>query len=326
MVGAGGSSPAACDKSSADPAPNRRGGRRRSSPKCRVLGCTEDLSGLKEYHIRYKICIAHHAADVVTQNGVEQRFCQQCAQFHDLAAFDGMKHSCRERLERHNKRRRKQLEDSAPENNPSDILKMLDLRSRSGILNDALEGRLPSCSEEGSILTNTSNDGRRLFKNATFSFSDIRSFSAKRFASYSLPVPNSLPSSSSVATPEELPELSQNGNGIVITTGSAPGSFTSSGSPSRPNSGQGVCMATLQRHLLAELHDEKITTSDSGYTGITTTTGIPDFKRCDDVVDPPTPMSRADTHVFKCEDVDHTVLKYEDVDAPHNAPEAISLF
>ena len=40
-------------------------------------------------------------------DGQLQRFCQQCGRFHPLSAFDGSKRSCRERLDRHNARRRK---------------------------------------------------------------------------------------------------------------------------------------------------------------------------------------------------------------------------
>ena len=48
-------------------------------------------------------------------DGRRQRFCQQCGRFHDLAAFDGDKRSCRARLQRHNARRRKKADtaDSA---------------------------------------------------------------------------------------------------------------------------------------------------------------------------------------------------------------------
>ena len=48
-------------------------------------------------------------------DGRRQRFCQQCGRYHDLAAFDGDKRSCRARLQRHNARRRKKADtaDSA---------------------------------------------------------------------------------------------------------------------------------------------------------------------------------------------------------------------
>lgn len=83
-------------------------GKAKQTAKCRVPGCTADLSVLKKYNIRYRICTLHHNSDVVrTGAGLEQRFCQKCAQFHDLPAFDGKRHSCRERLNLHNQRRRK---------------------------------------------------------------------------------------------------------------------------------------------------------------------------------------------------------------------------
>ncbi|KAF2910943.1 hypothetical protein DAI22_11g140000 [Oryza sativa Japonica Group] len=42
----------------------------------------------------------------------EQRFCQQCSRFHNLAEFDDGKKSCRKRLDGHNRRRRKPQHDA----------------------------------------------------------------------------------------------------------------------------------------------------------------------------------------------------------------------
>lgn len=42
-----------------------------------------------------------------SKDGLQQRFCQQCGRFHPLSKFDGAKRSCRDRLQRHNARRRK---------------------------------------------------------------------------------------------------------------------------------------------------------------------------------------------------------------------------
>lgn len=77
---------------------------------CQVLDCGADLSRLKEYHQRYRICETHLKASTVEREGEEQRFCQQCGRFHSLLEFDSDKRSCRSRLERHNLRRRKRAE------------------------------------------------------------------------------------------------------------------------------------------------------------------------------------------------------------------------
>ena len=75
--------------------------------------CDFDLTGLKEYHQRYKICEFHLKIHSVVREGKRQRFCQQCGRFHELSEFDGDKRSCRARLQRHNARRRKKTETDA---------------------------------------------------------------------------------------------------------------------------------------------------------------------------------------------------------------------
>ncbi|KAK9814218.1 hypothetical protein WJX72_002446 [[Myrmecia] bisecta] len=45
--------------------------------------------------------------NVFTRSGAEMRFCQQCGRAHELSAFEGRKHSCRDQLAKHNARRRK---------------------------------------------------------------------------------------------------------------------------------------------------------------------------------------------------------------------------
>ncbi|DBA97467.1 TPA: hypothetical protein ACH3X1_015182 [Trebouxia sp. C0004] len=85
-------------------------GRSRGPPTCQVEGCVTDLSGLKEYHNRYKICEYHLKIPSIMREGGRQRFCQQCGRFHNLGEFDGDKRSCRARLQRHNARRRKKGE------------------------------------------------------------------------------------------------------------------------------------------------------------------------------------------------------------------------
>lgn len=75
--------------------------------------CETDLTPLKEYHQRYKICEFHLKVHSIVREGKRQRFCQQCGRFHDLTEFDGDKRSCRARLQRHNARRRKKTEADA---------------------------------------------------------------------------------------------------------------------------------------------------------------------------------------------------------------------
>ncbi|CAM8980911.1 unnamed protein product [Rhodiola kirilowii] len=76
-------------------------------PRCQVEGCNLDLSDVKAYYSRHKVCILHSKSAVVTVGGVQKRFCQQCSRFHQLSEFDQEKRSCRRRLAGHNERRRK---------------------------------------------------------------------------------------------------------------------------------------------------------------------------------------------------------------------------
>ncbi|NP_001136945.1 SBP-transcription factor 23 [Zea mays] len=76
-------------------------------PRCRVDGCGVDLSAVKQYYCRHKVCYMHSKEPRVFVAGIEQRFCQQCSRFHQLPEFDQGKRSCRRRLIGHNERRRK---------------------------------------------------------------------------------------------------------------------------------------------------------------------------------------------------------------------------
>ncbi|GLC72495.1 hypothetical protein PLESTF_001253700 [Pleodorina starrii] len=95
----------------ADPPP-----RDRRTPQvkgvCHVEGCYTDLTGLRDYHLRYKICEFHLKVSSVLKDGVPQRFCQQCGRFHHLSEFDGNRRSCRTMLARHNMRRAKKMGQS----------------------------------------------------------------------------------------------------------------------------------------------------------------------------------------------------------------------
>ncbi|KAM7265556.1 hypothetical protein ACFE04_003239 [Oxalis oulophora] len=75
--------------------------------RCQVEGCKLDLSDIKAYYSRHKVCIMHSKSPKVIVAGNEQRFCQQCSRFHKLSEFDQGKRSCRRRLAGHNERRRK---------------------------------------------------------------------------------------------------------------------------------------------------------------------------------------------------------------------------
>jgi len=77
---------------------------------CQVAGCCNDLTHLKEYHQRYRICEVHIKLPQVIKDKRLQRFCQQCGRFHDLSAFDGSRKSCREQLSKHNARRRRRAQ------------------------------------------------------------------------------------------------------------------------------------------------------------------------------------------------------------------------
>ncbi|OIT27392.1 PREDICTED: squamosa promoter-binding protein 1-like [Nicotiana attenuata] len=84
-------------------------------PSCQAEQCTADMADAKPYHRRHKVCEFHSKAPVVLINGIQQRFCQQCSRFHQLAEFDEAKRSCRRRLAGHNERRRKTSYDSQGE-------------------------------------------------------------------------------------------------------------------------------------------------------------------------------------------------------------------
>ncbi|XP_066353054.1 squamosa promoter-binding-like protein 14 isoform X4 [Miscanthus floridulus] len=75
--------------------------------RCQVDGCNVDLTDVKPYYCRHKVCKMHSKEPRVVVNGLEQRFCQQCSRFHQLPEFDQLKKSCRRRLAGHNERRRR---------------------------------------------------------------------------------------------------------------------------------------------------------------------------------------------------------------------------
>lgn len=79
----------------------------KDSRKCQVEDCQADLSAMKEYHQRYRICEYHLRLESIIRRNQLQRFCQQCGRFHPVEEFEDKRRSCRARLRRHNERRRR---------------------------------------------------------------------------------------------------------------------------------------------------------------------------------------------------------------------------
>ncbi|KAJ6904028.1 hypothetical protein NC651_021246 [Populus alba x Populus x berolinensis] len=84
-----------------------------SVARCQVPGCETDISELKGYHRRHKVCLRCATATAVVLDEQTKRYCQQCGKFHVLSDFDEGKRSCRRKLERHNNRRRRKPADSS---------------------------------------------------------------------------------------------------------------------------------------------------------------------------------------------------------------------
>uniref|UniRef100_A0A2P2LXF6 SBP-type domain-containing protein n=1 Tax=Rhizophora mucronata TaxID=61149 RepID=A0A2P2LXF6_RHIMU len=79
--------------------------------RCQVPGCEADISELKGYHKRHRVCLRCANSSSVTVDGATKRYCQQCGKFHVLSDFDEGKRSCRRKLERHNNRRRRKAHE-----------------------------------------------------------------------------------------------------------------------------------------------------------------------------------------------------------------------
>ncbi|KAG2727300.1 hypothetical protein I3760_01G151200 [Carya illinoinensis] len=96
----------------------------RAAARCQVPGCEADISELKGYHRRHRVCLRCAHARSVVLDGDAKRYCQQCGKFHILSDFDEGKRSCRRKLERHNNRRRRKPGDSkvAVENEPQGLM------------------------------------------------------------------------------------------------------------------------------------------------------------------------------------------------------------
>ena len=82
------------------------------------------------------MCIKHLKCDYIVKNDVKMRFCQQCGKFQDLVEFDEGKRSCRERLKKHNERRRKRLDARYA---AAMVVQMAEERSMNGTV-DGVDG------------------------------------------------------------------------------------------------------------------------------------------------------------------------------------------
>ncbi|XP_050218796.1 squamosa promoter-binding-like protein 7 [Mercurialis annua] len=80
--------------------------------RCQIPGCGVDITELKGYHKRHRVCLRCATATSVLLDGEFKRYCQQCGKFHVLPDFDDDKRSCRMKLERHNEIRRRKPNDS----------------------------------------------------------------------------------------------------------------------------------------------------------------------------------------------------------------------
>ncbi|XP_061359655.1 squamosa promoter-binding-like protein 7 [Gastrolobium bilobum] len=89
-----------------------RSARASASARCQVPGCEADITELKGYHRRHKVCLRCANATTVLLHGESKRYCQQCGKFHVLSDFDEGKRSCRRKLEWHNTRRRRKPANS----------------------------------------------------------------------------------------------------------------------------------------------------------------------------------------------------------------------
>ncbi|KAI7734689.1 hypothetical protein M8C21_032108 [Ambrosia artemisiifolia] len=108
--------PCACPELDAQLAAEEEEGKKRirtvAGSRCQVPGCDVDISELKGYHKRHRVCLGCANASSVVIDGESKRYCQQCGKFHVLLDFDEGKRSCRRKLERHNNRRRRKPTDS----------------------------------------------------------------------------------------------------------------------------------------------------------------------------------------------------------------------
>ncbi|XP_076929997.1 squamosa promoter-binding-like protein 7 [Bidens hawaiensis] len=108
--------PCACPELEEEESGKKNKKKKLATSRCQVPDCQTDISELKGYHKRHRVCLRCAYAPTVLLDGHAKRYCQQCGKFHMLSDFDEGKRSCRRKLERHNNRRRRKSTDSkAPE-------------------------------------------------------------------------------------------------------------------------------------------------------------------------------------------------------------------
>ncbi|MCD7459541.1 hypothetical protein HAX54_041221 [Datura stramonium] len=135
--------------------------------RCQVPDCEADITELKGYHKRHRVCLRCANASAVLLDGHSKRYCQQCGKFHILSDFDEGKRSCRRKLERHNNRRRRKATDSSrtsAEKESQHVTTADDVSGDDDIVKDSTgmgsqlgekeillesEGHVPICSTQG---------------------------------------------------------------------------------------------------------------------------------------------------------------------------------
>ncbi|KAL7178044.1 hypothetical protein ACSBR2_031244 [Camellia fascicularis] len=146
----------------------------KANARCQVVGCEADISELKGYHKRHRVCLQCANASDVGIDGQRKRYCQQCGKFHILSDFDEGKRSCRRKLERHNNRRRRKASEAtvAVEREPqepvlADDVACDDENGKDSICLSSQIAERESLleSEEGQISTLCSNPGSQNIKN-----------------------------------------------------------------------------------------------------------------------------------------------------------------
>ncbi|GMP76814.1 hypothetical protein CsSME_00033330 [Camellia sinensis var. sinensis] len=150
------------------------GGKAKANARCQVVGCEADISELKGYHKRHRVCLQCANASDVGIDGQTKRYCQQCGKFHILSDFDEGKRSCRRKLERHNNRRRRKASEAtvAVEREPQEPVLVDDVAcdDENGKDSICLSSQIAEReslleSEEGQISTLCSNPGSQNIQN-----------------------------------------------------------------------------------------------------------------------------------------------------------------
>ncbi|PRW32487.1 squamosa promoter-binding 8 [Chlorella sorokiniana] len=92
---------------------------RRAAAICQVEGCGADLSQLRYFFRKQRICEQHARADVVTDAaGRQLRFCQQCTRLEPLDNFTVGRRSCKASLAKRQARAHRGKAHSSPDSSP----------------------------------------------------------------------------------------------------------------------------------------------------------------------------------------------------------------